>query len=682
MSVTTASRTPPGFTSATATAAPARALLSRLFAASPDLPAFAPATLKVAPAGDRHPAELAAAARAVACPDLCLVHAPDPAAGERVIADVAHHVATSTAGRVLVLSPNPAAADRITERLVRIAQLGVVRTLADAENPARPSPIVAQATSAALGVGRVEQLRQEARAAVAAAETRLQSLDRLAELAARLQPLDAAIAELTAQRDRIETEIRAETGTTFAARLSELAARHETTVARLTADCQAAHAEHAKQEAAVAALRAQLAQATRKPGLFTRLFGKPKHADPAATEAELHAVENRVSELANRTAALREELAAAAATATAEREQLIAAEVATRRTQVEVSLDQLTAERERLRAEFADVLPLLETTPATELEANRTTLVGEIAKLRGRAAELDACASDLVRQFLTEPRVLVGTPGSLGVDPALQHDFRDPDASPLFELLILDQAEELTEADFVHLSRLAGRWVLVGDASPPSDSKSYTNGVHPRNGSRYRPNGRPVEVPFVVRLAQVLDREHWAHEGERLVCRLAHLTPDERSRMNCEPLLDHPEIELRFSIDPAGNPILAEVVFPEGTTVDAAKRFVFHQLGEVLLHPCGELCWDHTEALISARWPAAEHTAAAATAWVELEAGVREKVVGTCPAAFTAAVTFDPAAGWDTEKAAAWLALHLPAASTARLAVVPLAAHSPRSVRA
>ena len=148
--------------------------------------------------------------------------------------------------------------------------------------------------------------------------------------------------------------------------------------------------------------------------------------------------------------------------------------------------------------------------------------------------------------------------------------------------------------------------------------------------------------------------------------------------MTREPLLDHPEIELRFWTDPGGEPILAEVVFPGGTTVAAAKAFLFRQLGEVLLHPCGEVSWDHAPNLLVARWPAAESASTAITAWVDLELGVREKVIDHSPAAFTAAVTFDPAAGWDAESAATWLALHLPAASTARLAIVPHTSHVPR----
>src|SRR5262249_13341703 len=147
-----------------------RAWIARLPGADPS--AFAPATL---PAADRTPAEADAVSRALACPDLFVVHAADHHAGERVIADLA----ACSVGRTLVLSPNPAAADRIVERLARSA---VVRALADDENPVRPSAVVSRLTSAALGAGRVEQARRDATAAVAAADARLTALEKCGEL--------------------------------------------------------------------------------------------------------------------------------------------------------------------------------------------------------------------------------------------------------------------------------------------------------------------------------------------------------------------------------------------------------------------------------------------------------------------------------------------------------------------
>jgi hypothetical protein len=142
--------------------------------------------------------------------------------------------------------------------------------------------------------------------------------------------------------------------------------------------------------------------------------------------------------------------------------------------------------------------------------------------------------------------------------------------------------------------------------------------------------------------------------------------------MTREPLLDRPEIELRFTLDPAGEPVLAEVAFPIATTVPLAKTFLFHQLAEVLLHPCGEVQWNHTPTALTACWQAAECGAAPADGiWIDLEPGVREKIIGSGLIAFTAAVAFDPSAGWDAEKAAAWLADHLPAESAGRFAIVP-----------
>ena len=100
---------------------------------------------------------------AAACPDLFLIHALDSVVGERVIGELAR----LTSGHVLILSPDPATADRLTERLARF---GALRALADDENPIRPSPVVAKVTSAALGTGRLEQLKREAMESAAAAE--------------------------------------------------------------------------------------------------------------------------------------------------------------------------------------------------------------------------------------------------------------------------------------------------------------------------------------------------------------------------------------------------------------------------------------------------------------------------------------------------------------------------------
>ncbi len=251
--------------------------------------------------------------------------------------------------------------------------------------------------------------------------------------------------------------------------------------------------------------------------------------------------------------------------------------------------------------------------------------------------------------------MIVGTPRSLDADPV----FAAPGS--LFGVLVLDRAEELPEAAFPKLARLAERWVLVGHALAFDEPRPPLHGL-PRPG-----RGRPPEATFAARVAKLLDRETWAIEGNRLVCRLTHATAEQRRTMTREPLADRPEIELRF-VASDGDPLLAEIAFPGNTPVPAAKGFLFHELNEVLLRPCGEFAWDHATDAVTATWPAAD--VGADGAWVELEPGVREKVTGAGAFAFTAAVQFDTAAGWDAETAAAWLAKYLPPESPSRFAAL------------
>ena len=74
-------------------------------------------------------------------------------------------------------------------------------------------------------------------------------------------------------------------------------------------------------------------------------------------------------------------------------------------------------------------------------------------------------ARESVKRMLGESRIVVGTPGSLQADPIFEANRHDLDSRAPFGLLVLDRAEELTEHDFVRLTKLAARWVLVGDVS-------------------------------------------------------------------------------------------------------------------------------------------------------------------------------------------------------------------------
>jgi hypothetical protein len=640
-----------------------RAWLEQLFAGTFPFPAVAAAPL---PPGERSAAEHDAGSRAAGCRDLFIVHA-DPFAGERLIADLAR----ATTERVLILSPNPAAADRITDRLLKCGA-PVLRALADDENPTRPSPSVSKVTSAALGASRGEQAKREAAAAVAAAEKRLEAfaavskaVARLREVNALIQKLDADVVEHTARRDRIEAEVADEVADRHASAFTEVMARckieHDALLGNLIERRDAARTAAHDKEADVKALRAQHTSATQKSGFFGRLFSKPKSAAEAdEIKRQLQAAESELAVLTAEVAARQTEMETRAAAQSAERQTLIADEVAARRTAFEATLTASDAERTRARAEVAALNKVIAAAvPGDDHAAAEENLTAA----RTRAAEVARSAQEALSRAVTEPRIVVGTPGCLGSDPVFGALTALVEGPP-FGLLVLDRAEELPEPEFPRLARFAARWVLVGDALPPEPRPA------PGAGGRSARNARPVEAPFVARIAKLLDRETWAIEGDRLVCRLTHLTPEQRRTTIREPLADRPEIELRFTdAEGDGDPLLAEIAFPGATAVPEAKRFLFRTLSEVLLRPCGEVVWKNEPDALTATWPAANTGRNAV--WIDLEQGVREQVTGTGLFAYTAAVRFDTGAGWDAERAAAWLDKHLPALATGRFAALP-----------
>jgi hypothetical protein len=636
-----------------------RAWVTRLFAGDFSFPSVPARSLALA---DRPAAEHDAVSRAAACPDLFIVHA-DLGAGERVIVDLAR----AAPDRVLILSPDPVAADRITERLLK-AGVAAMRALADDENPNRPSPTVSRATSRALGGAQTEHARRTATAAVVAAEQRVaafavvaKAVARLTEVGELLKKLDAETAELTRRFDRIEAEVAGEAagaaGTAFSERMErwrvETGAVLTTVAERRTAARKLAD----DKETEVAALRQQYAAVSNKSGFFTRLFSKQKPAiDPEDLKKHLTTAEAELATLTTAAAARQAEADARASEFAAERQKAVAEEMTARRASVETSLAGVEAERTRALAESTALNKVI---GAAVPDDDHETAERALAAARERLAEVARSGPEALARAAAEVRIVVGTPGCLDADRV----FAALPDEPHFGLLVLDRAEELPESEFPRLARRSERWVLVGDASA-RDEPRLSNGA-----ARSRP-GRGIEVPFVARLARLLDRETWAPEGDRIVCRLAHLTPEQRRSVTCEPLADRPEIELRFAASDA-DPVLAEIAFPASTPLPGAKSFLFHTLGEVLLRPCGECVWAHAPDAITVTWPAADVGRDAT--WIDLEPGVREKVVGPGLFAYTAAVHFDPAAGWNAERAAEWLVRHLPPAA-GRFVAVPRAA--------
>jgi hypothetical protein len=659
---------------------PVRAWLAQISSNTPNLSAFPPVILP--DSHNRTPAESFAAARAAGCPDLFIVHASDSTVRERIIADLTWVTATE---RVLVLSPDPTTADRIVDRLVK-AEIDVVRALAEDENPVRSSSVVARATSVALVAARQERLKQDAATAVAGATARLMSLantasryTQLAEFNARRKSLDAEIVEVNVQRDLIERQVRLEAAgtevTAFTSLMDQRRTEHKTTVDLILQKRIAAQTVHKEKEALLAELRKQTIEAGKKSGFFSRLLGKSKSTiDSTELEKLFHQAETQLQEVATAISALQHDMDVMAVQLQDEREKLIQAETKLRQVDIDSQLTRLTSESDQLRTEIESITRALGPNPSTttELAELREAAERELESAKQRAAEVDRTAALLVKRDLVESRVVVGTPGSLLSDPVFDRDSQDLNAEPQFNLLVLDRAEELTEHDFVRLAKLGERWVLVGEVAAPEEPRPQLKMKSTRPGNGFSRNGRVIEIPFAARLAQLLDREKWAFESDRLVCRLEHLNPDAKRGLAREPLLDCPEIELRFTTNTNGEPVLVEVAFPLATTIAAAKSFLYHQLSVVLLRPCGAVSWHSTPTTITAAWVAVDRDAGGTkTSWIDLEVGVREKVVGVGLAAFTAAIAFDTTAGWNIEKAEMWLNEHLPTESPGRFLTVP-----------
>jgi hypothetical protein len=221
---------------------------------------------------------------------------------------------------------------------------------------------------------------------------------------------------------------------------------------------------------------------------------------------------------------------------------------------------------------------------------------------------------------------------------------------PIPEIVMTVAAERIPERELSAVEALATAHVIVGDPSPSLANLPFAT-----------QNDAFAERWFAV------PKPAWGREGDRIVCRLKPCIGNRRDNYHCEPLLDRPEIELRFDADAA----LAEVVFPEDFTAAMARTWLAAELGEARPVAYGSAEWTVGDT-IRAVWP---HASTPAGEWIESIPGVRECVSGTAADAPTAELRFDPAAGWTRESAEAWvnemLALGMPPVATLEPAGVP-----------
>jgi hypothetical protein len=236
-------------------------------------------------------------------------------------------------------------------------------------------------------------------------------------------------------------------------------------------------------------------------------------------------------------------------------------------------------------------------------------------------------------------------------------------ANASFDLLLIEDADTLTESDLLRAARQVQRCVLVGQFLTEST---------PAPKSAEKPSRSFAALPLASalcwpRLWQSLSGDAglwpytWFREQGRLVCQRFPLSKEDRQDLHCEGLADAAEIELRILHHPKATPCLAQLVFPPHWTFQEAFAFIISETQEIPLQPLSRSSWWREDVQ---RWswfvsPSSAHI----HTWLDLEPGVRLGTINNehGDAARLARIEFDKALGWDQPKAEAWLARYRPA---------------------
>jgi hypothetical protein len=288
-----------------------------------------------------------------------------------------------------------------------------------------------------------------------------------------------------------------------------------------------------------------------------------------------------------------------------------------------------------------------------ELQARISQTRSEIDTARSWREALPR-KGDQILARLREAIQVVATPLSACADDKL---LRAAGQHHSFDLVIVDDAHRLPDANPWPWVQRAARWVFVGESasSPASDAKAGQRRGSASSGRR----GNTGNTSLMARLAQSLLWPIWQLDGQRLRCRMLPITADQRRRLEVEPVADSPEIELHILCLELGEPTLAEVTFPASFSLEHAKLFLFRELEEVPV-PARLPRWEEVGSQIRLSW-----SEEAAGQKVEYAPGVCEHF-SSCVPGRTIAICFNQAAGWDPIRAEQWIQRHTRRIDTGR----------------
>jgi hypothetical protein len=642
-----------------------------------------------------------AVAKALATPDVCLVQGLPGTGKSRVVAEILAQV-VRRGERVLLLAQSPMAIDRILELLQPHEEIYALRLLAPEEKPETLAATIRKLTLPERLQELSSQALREGRKAWTARDQHCRRLrqeeplwHRLQEMADRLDQLHRQTEALCQRRPLLRADVDREAQAVvegheatqpfqvgLAARFrqyQEIQTRVDKALVEVREKIDQHQQEQPQLQTRINALH-PLADAQREKRWWTAawwraLFRKGLAEALTSLEDQLNQERTVLEGLERELQRLNQERDQASQTFQAERTQRTEKEVARRQTELDYQRAAFDQERKLLQAKWQDTWSKLD--GEGPRPANPTpTAFREAHTAWGQQVQREERECTLLQQWLaclqethpwpgrvrTYANVVAATTAALTADEHFRHA---SGAGPNFDLLVLQEADQMTESEFVALARDARRCVLIAAPAPDRNRASGLRKVR----------SQPLRAMFFDSLWQHLHWEPrnlpyaWVQEGERLCCQLHPVAPDQRPWIETESVADFPDIELRILALPRSQPLLAEVVFPPTLSIQEAKTYIYQEVGELAVETPGQsVGWVEEPGRLVFRL--ADETVPHAVR-VPLEPGVCE-LVGTAAAEGndnsrtgavahwqTCCLEFDRAAGWDRPRAEEWVQQHL-----------------------
>lgn len=639
--------------------------------------------------------QLDAVAKAIHTTDLCLIQGRAGSGKSRVIAEIIGQ-AVGRGKRVLFTAPHAAALDVVLSRIANESGILVLRCLGRDEGADRLPPASANCTVSAhrqrltnVAAGQVRHSLDERTARIERARAELPAIERVRDLLQRKHDLEIALAAacpMPAESDAFPRELAADQ------------VKHEANLRRLDEAIQVGEAELQAVQKRIADLDSQLTageQAVANRGWLAKLFhfsAGRETIDARQLRAqldELRTSESQAKRFAEQSAIERQQLVAQWETVVRRRTE---EESAQRQVEHEKRRRELALELNRLMPEIGQAWSVL---PASSglTEATDLNTIVDICESKRKSLEEDEREAEFARrwsQYLAENTERIGSQlWSCAHVVAAPLDVLANEASLAelthsgpFDLMILDEADRVSESQWIAALSCAQRWVLVGesvvdigdkDVKQNGKDREEQGGNGRRSGNSPRLSGPPRSSPW-PRLWKQLQADSWRVEGDRLCARLLPIAEAHRCELESEPVADSPEVELRIWTPAGGTPALAEVRFPSSTPVRQALLFLHNELGEIPVG-AGPMCWSEKDGRLICQLlpptPKLNESLNSKTESVELEPGLKSRLASEDGGWRLASIEFDMASGWTRGRAEAWVRTSLHVADFGRTARLP-----------